>query len=89
MTQRYLGVMKGKKMEKGTLLQSSIDNLEWFKENYESLRKEYDNQWIIVHKKGVIARGSTFKQIKKCFQKVDAKSALVEFIDSNDIAVFF
>lgn len=82
-------MQKGSKMDKGALLQASIGNLEWFKENYESLRKEYDNQWIIVQKKGVVAKGSTFEQIKKCLQKVDAKSALVEFIDSNNVAMFF
>ncbi len=76
-------------MEKGELLQASIDNLEWFRKNYETLKEEYDNQWIIVQKKGVVAKGSTFEQIKKCLQKVDAKSALVEFIDSNNIAMFF
>ena len=80
---------KGRQMEKGELLQASIDNLEWFRKNYETLKEEYDNQWIIVQKKGVVAKGSTFEQIKKCLQKVDAKSALVEFIDSNNIAMFF
>lgn len=76
-------------LEKGQILKASQENLEWFKENYESLKKEYDNQWIVVQKREVIAKGSTFEQIKSCLQKIDAKSAIVEFIDSNNLAMFF
>ncbi len=76
-------------IEKGEILKASMDNLEWFKDNYESLKKEYDNQWIIVQKREVVAKGSTYEQIKKCLQKVDTKSALIEFVDSNNLAMFF
>ena len=77
------------KLEKAQILKDSQENLEWFKDNYESLKKEYDNQWIIVQKREVVAKGSTFEQIKQCFQKMDRKSALVEFVDSNNFAMFF
>jgi hypothetical protein len=76
-------------LEKVEILKASRDNLEWFKDNYESLKKEYDNQWIIVQKRTVVAKGSTYEQIKKCLQKVDTKSALIEFVGSNDLAMFF
>lgn len=75
-------------MEKAEILKASMDNLEWFKDNYESLKKEYDNQWIIVQKRTVVAKGNTYEQIKKCLQKVDTKSALIEFVDSNNLAMF-
>lgn len=81
--------MDESRMERAEILKASRDNLEWFKENYESLKKEYNNQWIIVQKKEVVAKGSTFEQIKKCLQKIDTKSAIIEFIDSNNFAMFF
>jgi hypothetical protein len=77
------------KLEKAQILKASQENLEWFKDNYEALKKDYDNQWIIVQKREVVAKGSTFEQIKKCLQKMDRKSALVEFVDSNNLAMFF
>ena len=76
-------------MEKAQILKASQENLEWFKDNYESLKRDYDNQWIVVQKREVVAQGSTFEQIKKCLQKLDRKSALVEFVDSNNLAMFF
>ena len=76
-------------LEKAQILKTSQENLEWFRENYESLKKEYDNQWIIVQKRKVVAKGNSFEQIKKCLQKIDARSAIVEFIDSNNLAMFF
>jgi hypothetical protein len=74
------------KLEKAQILKASQENLEWFKDNYEALKKDYDNQWIIVQKREVVAKGSTFEQ---CLQKMDRKSALVEFVDSNNLAMFF
>lgn len=81
--------MSGSKLEKAQILKASRENLEWFKDNYESLKKEYNNQWIIVQKREVVAKGSTFEQIKECLRKFDRKSALVEFVDSNNLAMFF
>lgn len=87
---RYREITEGEsELEKAQILKASQENLEWFKDNYESLKKEYDNQWIIVQKREVVAKGSTFEQIKKCLQKTDRKSALVEFVDSNNLAMFF
>ena len=77
------------KLEKAQILKASQENLEWFKDNYEALKKEYDNQWIIVQKREVVAKSSTFEQIKQCLQKTDRKSALVEFVDSSNLAMFF
>ena len=77
------------KLEKAQILKASQENLELFKDNYEALKKEYDNQWIIVQKREVVAKSSTFEQIKQCLQKTDRKSALVEFVDSSNLAMFF
>jgi hypothetical protein len=76
-------------MQKGEILKQSRENLEWFNENYESLKKEYDNQWIVIQQKKVVAKGSTYTQIKKILGKSDMKNALIEFMDSKQIAMFF
>ncbi len=80
---------KGIKMQKGEILRISRKNLEWFNENYDCLKKEYDNQWIVVQGQKVVAKGSTYDQIKKLLKKEDVKSALVEFMDSKQMAMFF
>lgn len=60
-----------------------------FKDNYKTLSKTYKNQWIIIQNKSVIAKGNTFEQIRQHLPKNDVKSALVEFIGSNNTAMFF
>jgi hypothetical protein len=77
------------KKEKGELLRLSKENLEWFKENYNSLKKKYNNQWVAIQKKEVVACGSTYDQITEALKKEDKQSAVVEFIDSQQLAMFF
>ena len=76
-------------MERGEILKASKENLEWFNKNYDCLREKYDNQWIIVQGKEVVAKGSTYGQITKLLKKEDKKSALIEFMDSKQMAMFF
>ncbi len=75
--------------EKDEIFQNSRENLEWFKDNYKSIRRKYDNQWIIVQRREVVANSSNYDQIVECLKKEDRKSALVEFVDSKQIAMFF
>jgi len=77
------------KLEKGELFKQSTENLEWFRENYEDLKRKYDNQWIIIQKKKVVGKSSTYDKIVEILKKEDQKNAIVEFIDSKQIAMFF
>lgn len=74
---------------KSELFKSSIANLEWFKQNYENIRKDCDNQWVVIQNKKVVAKASTYENITRTLKKEDKKSAIVEFIDSNQLAMFF
>lgn len=75
--------------EKGELLKLSTENLEWFKKNYANLRRKYDNQWVAIQKKKVVAYGSTYNQITRTLKKEDKRTAVVEYIDSQQLAMFF
>ncbi len=71
------------------LFRASRENLEWFKQNYENIRKDCDNQWVVIQNKKVVAKASTYENITRTLKKEDKKSAIVEFIDSNQLAMFF
>lgn len=77
------------KMEIESLFRLSQENLEWFKENYEDLRKKYDSKWIIIQNKQVVGSGSTFSDIINAVKKYDPNSVIVEYIQSEQIAMFF
>ena len=80
--------MKMKK-EQIELLKLSRGNLEWLKENYNQIKKKHDNEWVVIQRKEIVATGSTYDQITKHITKEDKKSAIIEFIDSNQLAMFF
>ena len=75
-------------MEKGELLQASTKNLEWLKDNYDQLKKDYDKQWVVIENREIISNCSTYDEVIKTNLK-GKKTALVEFIDSEQIAMFF
>jgi peptidyl-tRNA hydrolase len=75
--------------EKDELFKLSRENLEWFKENYKNIRRDYINQWIVIQNKKIIAKGSTYENITNMLKKADKKAAIVEFIDSKQLAMFF
>jgi hypothetical protein len=77
------------KTEKGEFLKASRENLEWFTKNYDNLKRKYDNQWVAIQKKEVVATSSTYDQIVKALDKENRKNAIVEFIDSKQLAMFF
>lgn len=78
-----------KNMERDALFRLSKENVEWMKENYESLKREYDNRWIVIQDKKVVCSSSIFHEIMKAVQKYDTKTAVVEYIQSKPIAMFF
>jgi hypothetical protein len=71
------------------LFKTSCDNLKWFEENHDSLIEEYDNKWIIVQNKKIVATDSDFESIMEALKKHDPKTALVEYMHSEQIAMFF
>jgi hypothetical protein len=77
------------KNEKGDFLRLSRENLEWFTKNYGNLKRKYANQWVVIQRKEVVASSSTYDQIVVALKKEDRKSAIIEFIDSKQLAMFF
>jgi len=51
--------------------------------------KECDNQWVVIQNKKIVAKGSTHEKIANMLGKPDKKTAIVEFIDSKQLAMFF
>jgi len=76
-------------MSKSKLFEISRANTEWLKENYETLKKEYDNCWIIIHNRKVVESASTFDEIMQTIKEYNKNEILVEFMQSEPIAMFF
>jgi thymidylate kinase len=76
-------------MEKAELFKNSKENLEWFKENYEDLKKKYDERWIVIDNKTVVKSASTFDEILAFVRKHDPNKVIVEYMQSKQIAMFF
>ena len=76
-------------MEKRELFEVSRRNAEWLKENYETLKKEYDKHWVMIQDRQVVRTASTFDEIIKVIRKHDSNKILVEYITSEPVAMFF
>jgi thymidylate kinase len=76
-------------MERAELFKNSKENLEWFKENYEDLKKKYDERWIVIDNKTVVKSASTFDEILALVRKHDPNKVIVEYMQSKQIAMFF
>jgi hypothetical protein len=72
-----------------SLFKSSRENLEWFKKNYDYLTKSYDKCWVIIAEKKVVGSSSSFDEVLSIAKKYDPSSIIVEFIESEPIAMFF
>jgi C-terminal processing protease CtpA/Prc len=79
------------RIEKDELFKLSRENLEWFKENYKALKREYDQKWIVIQNRKVVRSSSMFDDIVKARRngEYDPKSAMVEYMQSEQIAMFF
>ena len=71
------------------LFEVSRRNVEWLKENYDRLKKEYDNRWVVIQDGKVVKSASTFDEIMKTVRKHDPNKILVEYIQSKPVAMFF
>lgn len=76
-------------MEKSELFEVSRRNAEWLKENYDRLKREYDNRWVVIQDSRVIKSASTFDEIMKTVRRHDLNRILVEYIQSEPVAMFF
>lgn len=77
------------KQDLAQVFKASCDNHKWLEENYDNLKEKYDNKWIIVQNGKVIASDSNYETIMNAMKKVDSKSALVEYVQSEQVAMFF
>lgn len=78
-----------KQMEKSELFEVSRKNTEWLKKNYAQLKREYDNRWIIIHDRKVVESASTFDEIMRTIRRHDPNTILVEYVQSEPLAMFF
>jgi len=76
-------------METNKMFEISRRNAEWLKENYENLKKEYDNHWVMIRDRRVIETASTFDEIMRAIRNHNPNEILVEYIQSKQIAMFF
>jgi len=76
-------------MEKSEMFEISRRNTEWLKENYERLKREYDNRWVLIQDRKVVETASTFDEIMKTVARRDPNKILVEYIQSEQVAMFF
>jgi hypothetical protein len=76
-------------MERKELFAMSRKNAEWLKDNYETLKKKYDNQWIVIQDRKVVKSASSFDEILNTVRKHNPSRILVEYIQSEPVAMFF
>ena len=77
------------KIEREVLFDDSLGNMEWFRVHYEKLKREYNNKWIIVYNKEVVETEDSFEEVLARARKYDPNRIMVEFIESDEIAMFF
>jgi uncharacterized protein YjgD (DUF1641 family) len=76
-------------MEKSKLFEISRKNTEWLRDNYEKLKEKYDKLWVIIQDGKVVKSASTFDEILKDVKKRDPNKILVEYVQSEPVAMFF
>jgi len=76
-------------MERKELFEFSRQNAEWLQENYGNLKRNYKNSWVVIQDKKVIHSASSFNEIMRVVKKTDLNTSLVEYIQSEPVAMFF
>jgi len=76
-------------MKKSQIFEISRANIEWLKKNYKTLKKEYNNRWVIIENRKVVKVASTFEELMEALRKLDINKILVEYIPSEQVAMFF
>ena len=65
------------------------ENIEWFSENYDNLKKKFAEQWIILQDKNVIESATKYDEIMNTSKKYDSNKIMIEYIQSKPIAMFY
>jgi len=78
-----------KPMERKELFEFSRRNAEWLKENYNDLKRDYNNSWVVIQNRKVVKSASTFDEILRAIKKRDSNKILVEYIQAEPVAMFF
>lgn len=71
------------------MFEISRQNAEWLKKNYDKLKRDYDKHWIIIQDRKIISSASTFDEIMKTVRRHNPNKILVEYIQSEPVAMFF
>ena len=78
-----------KQMERKELFEYSRRNTEWLKENYDNLKRDYNNNWVVIKNQKVVKSASNFDEILRTIKKHDSNKILVEYIQAEPLAMFF
>lgn len=81
--------MEKTELEKKELFDIFSGNIEWFKQNFERIKEEYDSRWIIILNKQVVASASSFNEIILSAKKHDPNKILVDYVQRKPVAMFF
>lgn len=76
-------------MEKVEAFRLSEENLKWLKENYDRLKREYNGKWVVIKDQRVYESRDTFDEILEIARKQDPNSILIEYLQKEQIAMFF
>jgi len=76
-------------MDKMAKFEASRENMEWLSLNYDSLKKKFAEKWIILQDKTVVESATKYDEIMKLTRKYDADKIMVEYMQSEPIAMFF
>jgi len=76
-------------LEKQQIFNIWKENTEWFRKNYERFKREYDNKWILIRNKKIIAVESKLSKIMEIAKRYNPNEIMVEYLQSKKIAMFF
>jgi hypothetical protein len=71
------------------LFKASCDNLEWFGENYDRLKKEYNGKWVVVQDKRVVASSESYETVLDSLMGCDRRIALIEYMQMEQVYLMF
>jgi hypothetical protein len=79
----------GENMKKTELFEISRRNTEWLQKNYARLKREYDRRWVLIENRKIVESASSFDEIMRTVRKRNPNKILVEYIQSEPVAMFF
>lgn len=71
------------------LFKASRSDLKWLGDNYDVLKKQYDGKWVVIQDRKVVASGGSYASIMSALKKCDPRKAIVEYLQSEQVAMFF